>query len=162
MHPSRAQRVEGHRTQARLTLLIDGTPAAEEVGELLLTDYGVSGVCVFQLSREVAPALAQKRDVRLSINFLPEVASIRPWLDARIKQLSPVSLLTLTTGVLPRLLAQTIIREARLSPDMDAAMLSVDEKTRFAARFPLSRWLLRAPRALRTRSHARRRIACGR
>lgn len=68
----------------------------------MLTDYGVSGVCVFQLSREVAPALAQKRDVRLSINFLPEVASIRPWLDARIKQLSPVSLLTLTTGVLPR------------------------------------------------------------
>lgn len=127
IHPA-LKGLKGIRTQARLTLLIDGTPAAEEVGELLLTDYGVSGVCVFQLSREVAPALAQKRDVRLSINFLPEVASIRPWLDARIKQLSPVSLLTLTTGVLPRLLAQTIIREARLSPDMDAAMLSVDEK----------------------------------
>ena len=139
IHPA-LKGLKGIRTQARLTLLIDGTPAAEEVGELLLTDYGVSGVCVFQLSREVAPALAQKRDVRLSINFLPEVASIRPWLDARIKQLSPVSLLTLTTGVLPRLLAQTIIREARLSPDMDAAMLSVDEKNalcRALSAFPL-------------------------
>ena len=64
------QRESGKRAAKRV-FFIDGTPAAEEVGELLLTDYGVSGVCVFQLSREVAPALAQKRDVRLSINFLP-------------------------------------------------------------------------------------------
>lgn len=162
IHPA-LKGLKGIRTQARLTLLIDGTPAAEEVGELLLTDYGVSGVCVFQLSREVAPALAQKRDVRLSINFLPEVASIRPWLDARIKQLSPVSLLTLTTGVLPRLLAQTIIREARLSPDMDAVMLSVDEKNalcRALSRFPAGCY--GHPGLCERAGHARRRIACGR
>ncbi len=138
-HPA-LKGLKGIRTQARLTLFIDGRPAAEEFGELLLTDYGVSGVCVFQLSREAAPALAQKRSVRLAIDFLPEVASIRPWLDARIEQLSPVSLLTLTTGVLPRLLAQTIIKEAHLSPEMDAGALSDAEKDalcRALSAFPL-------------------------
>ena len=138
-HPA-LKGLKGIRTQARLTLLIDGRPAAEEFGELLLTDYGVSGVCVFQLSREAAPALAQKRSVRLAIDFLPEVASIRPWLDARIEQLSPVSLLTLTTGVLPRLLAQTIIKEAHFSPEMDAGALSDAEKDalcRALSAFPL-------------------------
>ena len=132
--------LKGIRTQAKLTLLIDGRPAAEEVGELLLTDYGVSGVCVFQLSREAAPALAQKRSVRLAIDFLPEVTSIRPWLNARIEQLSPASLLTLTTGVLPRLLAQTIIKEAHLLPETDAGALSDAEKDalcRALSAFPL-------------------------
>ena len=126
-HPA-LKGLKGIRTQAKLTLLIDGEPAAQETGELLLTDYGVSGVCVFQLSREAAPALAQKRGVRLTVNFLPEVEAIRPWLDARIRQLSPTSLLALTTGVLPRLLAQTILKEARLSPDQPAESLSEAEK----------------------------------
>ena len=126
-HPA-LKGLKGIRTQAKLTLLIDGEPAARETGELLLTDYGVSGVCVFQLSREAAPALAQKRGVRLTVNFLPEVEAIRPWLDARIRQLSPTSLLALTTGVLPRLLALTILKEARLSPDQPAESLSEAEK----------------------------------
>ena len=126
-HPA-LKGLKGIRTQAKLTLLIDGAPAAQETGELLLTDYGVSGVCVFQLSREAAPALAQKRGVRLTVNFLPEVEAIRPWLDARIRQLAPTSLLALTTGVLPRLLALTILKEARLSPDQPAESLSEAEK----------------------------------
>ena len=139
-HPA-LKGLKGIRTQAKLTLFIDGRPAAEEVGELLLTDYGVSGVCVFQLSREAAPALARKRDVHLSINFLPEVEPPSSWLDARIQQLAPVSLLALTTGVLPRLLAQTIIKEARLSPDMPADALSQAEKDalcRALSAFPLT------------------------
>ena len=119
-HPA-LKGLKGIRTQAELTLMIDGRAVLRETGELLLTDYGVSGVCVFQLSREAAPALAQGRSVRLAVNFLPE-------LDARIRQLAPVSLLALTTGVLPRLLAQTVIREARLSPDMPAEALSESEK----------------------------------
>ena len=126
-HPA-LKGLKGIRTQAELTLMIDGRAVLRETGELLLTDYGVSGVCVFQLSREAAPALAQGRSVRLAVNFLPEIPSLLPWLDARIRQLAPVSLLALTTGVLPRLLAQTVIREARLSPDMPAEALSESEK----------------------------------
>lgn len=126
-HPA-LKGLKGIRTQAELTLMIDGRAVLRETGELLLTDYGVSGVCVFQLSREAAPALAQGRSVRLAVNFLPEIPSLLPWLDARIRQLAPASLLALTTGVLPRLLAQTVIREARLSPDMPAEALSESEK----------------------------------
>ena len=126
-HPA-LKGLKGIRTQAELTLMIDDQAVLRETGELLLTDYGVSGVCVFQLSREAAPALAQGQSVRLAVNFLPEIPSLLPWLDARIRQLAPASLLALTTGVLPRLLAQTVIREARLSPDMPAEALSESEK----------------------------------
>ena len=51
----------GVRTQAELTLLVDGKAAASEKGELMLTDYGISGIPAFQVSHLVAPALREKR-----------------------------------------------------------------------------------------------------
>ena len=54
--------------------------------------------------------------------------------------------------LLPRLLAQTVIREARLSPDTPCRSPSRNPKSRrFAARFPRFRWSSRARRALPTR-----------
>ena len=38
----------GVRTEGRITLLVDGKKVTEETGELQLTDYGVSGIPVFQ------------------------------------------------------------------------------------------------------------------
>lgn len=45
--------VAGVRADAVLTVLHQGRQAAQERGELLLTDYGLSGIPVFQLSRVV-------------------------------------------------------------------------------------------------------------
>ena len=42
----------GVRTEGKITLYIDGTPTVSQQGELQLTDYGVSGIPVFQISRE--------------------------------------------------------------------------------------------------------------
>ena len=43
--------LSGVRAQGTVRLLIDGTEIAAETGELQLTDYGISGIPVFQLSR---------------------------------------------------------------------------------------------------------------
>ncbi len=62
----------GVRCQAVVSLLINGRCEAKEQGELQLTDYGVSGIPVFQLSRIAAFALAKHREVRVSVDFAPE------------------------------------------------------------------------------------------
>lgn len=62
----------GVRCQAVVKLLINGRCEAKEQGELQLTDYGVSGIPVFQLSRVAAHALAGHQDVRVLIDFAPE------------------------------------------------------------------------------------------
>lgn len=62
----------GVRCQAVVSLLINGHCEAKEQGELQLTDYGVSGIPVFQLSRIAAFALAKHREVRVSVDFAPE------------------------------------------------------------------------------------------
>lgn len=43
----------------------------QERGELLITDYGLSGIPVFQLSRFASRALAEGRPVRALVDFLP-------------------------------------------------------------------------------------------
>ena len=63
--------VAGVRLQAFISLCIDGKPVCRETGEVQLTDYGVSGIPVFQLSRFAAYGLLEKRKVQVHINSLP-------------------------------------------------------------------------------------------
>lgn len=66
------KRVAGVRCDAELTLHIDGQPIRTEQGELQWTDYGISGIPVFQLSREAAYALLERRNVTVKIDLMPE------------------------------------------------------------------------------------------
>ena len=52
--------ISGVRTDATLKLVIDGKEVDSESGELQFTDYGISGIVVFQLSRTAAYALKNK------------------------------------------------------------------------------------------------------
>lgn len=61
----------GIRTEAKLTIFVENQKIAEEYGELQLTDYGVSGIPVFQLSRFATRALEEKKAVKMKIDFLP-------------------------------------------------------------------------------------------
>ena len=63
--------VSGVRIEAKLTLCIDGEEKNSVQGELQLTDYGISGIPVFQFSRQVSYALYDKKKVSVIIDFLP-------------------------------------------------------------------------------------------
>lgn len=65
----------GVRAEGAVTLLLDGKPFKTEPGELQLTEYGVSGIPVFQLSTFAIRAIHEGKKVSLSINFLPEFSS---------------------------------------------------------------------------------------
>ncbi len=43
----------------------------EEEGEIQFTDYGISGICVFNVSRNIAINLANKNKQKVKINFIP-------------------------------------------------------------------------------------------
>lgn len=66
------KRAAGVRCDARLTLRVDGQPVRFERGEMQWTDYGVSGIPVFQLSRDAAYALREERNVTVEINLMPD------------------------------------------------------------------------------------------
>lgn len=68
------QAAAGVRIEAKITLYQeeDKQATAEDTGELQLTDYGISGIPVFQISRFAGYALLQKKNVSARIDFLPE------------------------------------------------------------------------------------------
>lgn len=69
----------GVRCPASVTLHIEGSRQTFcDTGELQLTDYGISGIPVFQVSRYAAEALSLGRHVRAVLNFMPEIAD-RDW-----------------------------------------------------------------------------------
>lgn len=64
--------VAGVRTEAELVLSVDHREAGRVRGELQFTDYGISGIPVFQFSREAAYGIRHRKEVTVSIDFLPQ------------------------------------------------------------------------------------------
>ena len=119
-HPA-LRSLKGLRTHCCVTLYIDKKETAREDGELLFADYGVSGVCIFQLSRIAARAIDARRDVRLRVNLLPEIGGMHDFLTNRIAAHPEANAIALLTGALPRMLAQAAVKEANLPADMPAS-----------------------------------------
>ena len=63
--------VSGVRTHATVNVYVDNACVSSDTGELQLTNYGISGIPVFQVSRYAAKALYEKREVVAEIDFLP-------------------------------------------------------------------------------------------
>ena len=69
--------LDGVRTDAIVSIYDDNKFIKEESGELQLTDYGVSGICIFNLSRYVH--ILNKPIIR--INFMPYTNNAREYFD---------------------------------------------------------------------------------
>lgn len=112
--------VAGVRAQAELALYIDGKRAAGEEGELQLTDYGISGIPVFQFSRMAARALDDKKSCEAGINFLPYVEKkdlfIRKNADAASYGYKTVE--ELLSGMVHKKVAAMICRKNKISAGM--------------------------------------------
>lgn len=66
------KKTAGIRADISIKLDIDGRESASESGELQLTDYGISGICVFQVSGIAARALKSGQTVWVRLDFLPD------------------------------------------------------------------------------------------
>lgn len=66
------KRLAGIRVWGRVELYVDGECMAADTGELQLTNYGISGIPVFQVSRYAARGLYEKRQVKAKLDFMPE------------------------------------------------------------------------------------------
>lgn len=63
------KQLAGVRTDAKVSLFIDGTYVASDTGEVQWTAYGISGIPVFQISRFAAYGLDQNRGVEVSVDI---------------------------------------------------------------------------------------------
>ena len=62
----------GVRASGKVSVFVDGIEESTEFGEIQFTDYGISGIPVFQISRYAVKALDLSKNVNVKINFFPE------------------------------------------------------------------------------------------
>lgn len=78
------KRLKGIRAQAELAASLAGKTLSSSSGELLFTEYGLSGPCALAVSREAVKAMSGG-PVTLHINLFPEIsdASFKRFIEAR-------------------------------------------------------------------------------
>ncbi len=93
----------GVRIQAKVSLWIQGEFIAEETGEVQITDYGLSGIPVFQISRHASLALQQGKKVKVQLVFMPEMpkGEAISWWKTRKKRHPNWTERELLLGVIP-------------------------------------------------------------
>lgn len=67
------RKLTGVRAEGKITLYANDRILASDVGELQLTEYGISGIPAFQVSRYAAEALYQKNKVMAELDFCPSL-----------------------------------------------------------------------------------------
>lgn len=73
----------GIRTDVKLSLYITNKLIKEESGELQLTEDGLSGICIFNLSSLATKALYNKEKVIIKINFVPYINNFYEFFNER-------------------------------------------------------------------------------
>ena len=104
----------GIRCNSIVNLYQDNDYIKSEEGEILLTDYGISGICVMQLSSIVSKGLDNGKNEVIGINFLPEVSDVFYWLTERSKKLDNRNISQLLEGIINYKLIKLILRKSKI------------------------------------------------
>lgn len=110
--------VAGVRCKAEIALYTDNVLSASEQGELQLTDYGISGIPVFQISRRIAIALCNKNSVRVEIDFIPRMTDVewKQLIKDRITEYYGFTLEEFLTGLLHKKISLMLLKKYGLKP----------------------------------------------
>ena len=111
--------VSGVRTQSEASLYIDSQHISTERGEIIFTDYGISGIPVMQLSRFASKALDRGQEVNLNLDFFIQNTSdeLTEILIERCNRHPDNTIEQMMVGMLNQKLNYVIIREAKLDPN---------------------------------------------
>ena len=108
----------GIRCEAKVSLYENNTFIKEEIGELQLTSYGLSGICIFNLSSLVARGINKGKKETIHINFLPFVDNIESFLIDRNKKLKNRNIMELLEGLLNYKLVKVILKKSNIKEDI--------------------------------------------
>ncbi len=118
----------GVRTDAKVSLYEDGEFIREEEGELQLTDYGISGICVFNLSNRVSRGLDNNKKEEIYINFLPFLeVDANNWFIEQTK-LTSKNIKDLLLSILNEKVVEVIIKKCKLDVNKSFIKLNKEEQ----------------------------------
>lgn len=126
------KQISGVRTNAKVSLFVNGKEVAYDTGELQLTNYGISGIPVFQISRLAAKAIYEKKSVVAEIDYLPnlEEVKMKTFFEQRLQVHGDKNVEDFFIGVFHKKLITMFLKEAKISLQNKAMYLKEDEWNR--------------------------------
>ena len=128
------KQVSGVRAHGTVAAYIDGVKLTADTGEIQFTDYGVSGIPVFQISHYLSKGLYEKKTVEIKINLLPDFSYDKLIeelnMRRRIGQTLPVN--ALLNGLINQKLADMILEKAGLKQDIYISSISNEQIIKIA------------------------------
>lgn len=118
--------LSGVRASANISFYGNNKFIKDEMGELQLTDYGISGICVFNLSY----LYNIYKDSYVLINFMPFINSkeeLEKYLDDKDKIMNEKTISELLNGILNNKIINVIIKKSNLK-DIKYKNLDKNEK----------------------------------
>ncbi len=114
-----AHKMSGAKLSAEVTLLVNHQKELTCNGDVLFTNYGVSGFAILDISQRASQALLEYAAVHISINLLPEFSEQK--LSAHLlhvkKNMPEFTLLDILVGLVPLKIANGLLQALHVTPE---------------------------------------------
>lgn len=127
--------ISGVRVNGSVSIYADGECQASDTGEIQLTNYGISGIPVFQVSRYAAIGLYEKKQVEAVLNFMPDFPKeqFTAFLKNRIAARPKKTMEEFFIGLFHKKLSDLWLKLAKIDRNQKAGDCTDDEIERLAA-----------------------------
>lgn len=125
--------VAGVRCYANVSAWVDGVKVASDYGELQMTEYGLSGIPVFHLSRFLSKDVEEGKVCKVSVDFIPQVSidALEVFVANRMETFNGDAVKDFLTGLVHSKLVDYIIKERKtiaevtVKPESKAAIMAL-------------------------------------
>ncbi|NLN14278.1 MAG: NAD(P)/FAD-dependent oxidoreductase [Tissierellia bacterium] len=123
------KQIKGIKFPGRAGIYSKGKLVMEDWGDILFTDYGISGPPILQLSRTALSYLRNERDIRLRVSIITNMDKehLIKYLERRFQLMPKKSIQLALIGLINKRLIIPILKEINVDKDKKAANLSTEE-----------------------------------
>ena len=111
-----AHKMSGAKVEGEVTVLINKVHASRYFGDILFTNYGISGFAILDASQEISLALMNDEAVNISINLLPKYTAqkLSNYLSQSSQLQTALPLENILHGLLPIKIVKALLEKLEL------------------------------------------------
>ncbi len=127
-------KMAGVKTVAEVTLYLNGRPEEKIAGDILFTNYGISGLAILDISQKASSALMDYQQVTVGINLLPRFSrqALGSVLERLFASVPNHPLETVLSGVISIKIVPYLLQSAHIDPCLPASKLGTKEIKKLA------------------------------
>ncbi len=112
-----AKKMSGVKLSAEVTLILNGVKDISVSGDVLFTNYGVSGFAILDISQAVSSALLGFQAVDISVNLLPafNMQKLSQHISKVAQNIPTLTILDILVGIIPIKIANGLLEELNIA-----------------------------------------------